>query len=239
MSAEREALVLLPGFLCDQSYWQDQIDALSNVAECSCAEYGMLDSLPAMAESVLRNAPERFSLAGHSMGGRIALEVYRQAPERVKRLALLNTGATPRAAGVVGEEEERGRRGLLEIAQTQGMRAMALQWIPNMVAPARRSDIALTEAITRMFERKNPQIFEAQMKALLGRPDATTLLGRISCPTLVLTGREDGWSTPAAHQQIASAVPNSRLVLVPKSGHMSTMERPAEVAEAMRSWLEN
>ena len=237
MSAEREALVLLPGFLCDQSYWQDQIDALSDVAGCSCAAYGTLDSLPAMAESVLRNAPEKFSLAGHSMGGRIALEVFRQAPERVKRLALFNTGATPRAAGALGDEEERGRRGLLEIARSQGMRAMALKWIPNMVAPARRSDTALTEAIVQMFERKNPQTFEAQMMALLNRPDATQLLPRISCPTLVLTGQEDAWSTPAAHQQIAAAIPNGRLVLVPGSGHMSTMERPAEVAEAMRGWL--
>jgi pimeloyl-ACP methyl ester carboxylesterase len=239
MSTEREALVLLPGFLCDQSYWQDQIDALSDVAACSCAEYGMLDSLPAMAESVLRGAPKRFSLAGHSMGGRIALEVFRKAPERVKRLALFNTGATPRAAGAVGEEEERGRRRLPEIAQSQGMRAMALEWIPDKLAPARRSDAVLTEAIVRMFERKTPQIFEAQMNALLGRPDAIPLLGRVSCPTLVLTGQEDGWSTPAAHQQIAAAIPNSRLVLVPGSGHMSTMERPAEVSEAMRSWLEN
>ena len=239
MSTEREALVLLPGFLCDQSYWQHQIDALSDVALCSCADYGMLDSLPAMAESVLRHSPKRFSLAGHSMGGRIALEVFRKAPDRVQRLALFNTGTTPRAAGAVGEEEERGRRSLLAVAQSQGMRAMALKWIPNMVAPARRSDTALTEAIARMFERKNPQAFEAQMNALLGRPDATPLLGRLTCPTLVLTGQEDAWSTPAVHQQIAAAIPHSRLVLVPGSGHMSTMERPAEVAEAMRGWLEN
>lgn len=238
MSERKEALVLLPGFLCDRTVWQHQIQALSEVAECTCAEYGMLDSLPAMAESVLRSAPEQFSLAGHSMGGRVAFEVYRQAPGRVRRLAVFDTGAKPRPAGTAGEEEERGRRRLLAVARSDGMRTMSLQWILGMVAPARITDRNLVESIVRMFERKTADLFEAQMNALLNRPDAASLLGQIRCPALVLTGQQDAWSPPEAHQEIAAQILASRLVIVPESGHMSTMEQPAAVAEAMREWLQ-
>ena len=114
---------------------------------------------------------------------------------------------------------------------------MAFEWIPGMVAPRRLTDSVLAESIASMFERKTPDVFEAQMNALLNRPDATELLGRIRCPTLVLTGREDGWSTPAAHEQIASRIRGSKLVVVPESGHMSTLEQPAAVSDAMREWL--
>ena len=237
MTRGREALVLLPGFLCDQVVWQDQIDQLWDVADCTCAEYGLVDSLPAMADSVLRTAPAQFSVAGHSMGGRIAWEIFRRAPERVRRLAVFDTGTAKRSEGASGDEEERGRRRLLAVARSDGMRAMAFEWIQGMVAPRRLTDSALVESIASMFERKTPDVFEAQMNALLNRPDATELLGRIRCPTLVLTGREDGWSTPAAHEQIASRIRGSKLVVVPESGHMSTLEQPAAVSGAMREWL--
>ncbi|MBZ5579251.1 MAG: alpha/beta hydrolase [Acidobacteriia bacterium] len=237
MTAKREALVLLPGFLCDQTVWEGQIAALSGVAACTCADYGTLDSLPAMAAEVLRTAPERFAVAGHSMGGRIALEVFRQAPGRVTRIALFNTGARARPAGPAGEEEERKRRALLALARSGGMRAMALEWIQGMIAPDRLSDGALVESIVTMFERKTPDLFEAQMNALLGRRDATGLLGQIRCPVLLLSGREDSWSGPPAHREMAAAMPNSRLVVVAECGHMSTMEQPAAVAAAMRTWL--
>src|SRR5579863_3658092 len=101
-----EPLVLLPGLLCDQAVWQGQIDALGDVAECTCMDWGHLDSIVGMAERVLRLAPDRFSLAGHSMGGRIAFQVVRLAPERVARLALFDTGADTRPSGAAGEEEE-------------------------------------------------------------------------------------------------------------------------------------
>lgn len=237
MSRSKEALVLLPGFLCDRIVWQQQIDSLSDIADSTCADYGTLDSLPAMAESVLRAAPPQFSVAGHSMGGRIAFEVFRLAPERVRRIAIFNSGVVPRASGGAGAAEEFGRRRLLDVARSAGMRAMALEWVKGMVAPARLADTVLVESIVRMFERKTPELFEAQMNALLGRPDATPLLSRIRCPALFLSGREDGWSTPPTHQKMASAVPGSRLVVVPDCGHMSTLEQPSAVSDAMREWL--
>jgi len=237
MSRSKEALVLLPGFLCDRAVWEAQMEALADIADCLCADYGMLDSIPAMAESVLRSAPERFSVAGHSMGGRVAFEIFRQAPERVKRIALLNTGSAARPAGTAGQEEEQKRRGLLALARAKGMRTMALQWIQGMVAPARLSDKPLVEAVIGLFARKTPDLFEAQMNALLARPDATPLLAKIRCPALFLSGREDGWSTPAVHHMMAGAVANGTVVVVPECGHMSTMEQPAAVAQALREWL--
>jgi pimeloyl-ACP methyl ester carboxylesterase len=238
MAVARHNLLLLPGFLCDQEVWSGEIEALADTAVCTCADYELLDSIPAMAAAALRSAPARFAVAGHSMGGRIALEVYRFAPERVTHLALFNTGAAPRPAGPAGEEEARKRRELLGIARSQGMRAMALRWVQGMVAPHRLADQTLIETIVAMFERKTPEIFEAQMNALLARPDATAMLSKIHCPTLVLTGGEDVWSTPATHEQLSARIPKSRLAIVPGCAHMSLMEKPAAVAQAMREWLE-
>jgi pimeloyl-ACP methyl ester carboxylesterase len=233
-----EPLVLLPGLLCDQAVWQGQIDALSDVAACTCPDWGRLDSILAMAERVLRLAPPEFSLAGHSMGGRVAFQVVRLAPQRVKRLALFNTGADAKPAGEAGVQEEIKRRALLDLARTQGMRALAMQWLPPMLMAGRMADKPLVDSIVAMLERKNADIYEMQMLALLGRPDARPVLPTIACPTLLLTGREDTWSPPARHAEMAAAILNSRLVIVPNSGHMAPMEQPAAVAEAMREWLQ-
>lgn len=223
--------------ICDQTVWQQQIDALSDIASCTCGDYGSLDSLTAMAEAVLRTAPERFSVAGHSMGGRVALQIYRLAPDRVARIALLNTGASPLAPGAAGEEETRKRGELVALAKSQGMRAMLRQWLPPMIDARRINDTALVDAIIEMMSRKTPEIFAAQVRALLGRPDASSLLEQIRCPALLITGREDGWSGPAQHTAMASKIAGSKLVIVPGCGHMSTLERPAEVSAALRAWL--
>ena len=228
----------LPGLVCDQTVWQQQLAALSGVAQCICMDWGTLDSLTSMAEKVLREAPERFSLAGHSMGGRVAMEVYRLAPRRVRRIALLDTGWAPLPEGVRGEEEARNRNALLAIAQSQGMRAMAEKWLPPMIAASRWNDAPLVEAILQMFARKTAGIFAAQIRALLARSDARSVLREIRCPALVLTGEQDSWSPPRNHEEMAAAIAGSQLVLVPGSGHMSTMEQPAAVTQAMGVWLE-
>jgi pimeloyl-ACP methyl ester carboxylesterase len=233
----KPALAFLPGLLCDQEVWQHQMDALSDVATCSCADWGRLDSIVAMAESFLATAPESFALAGHSMGGRVAFQVYRLAPHRVTGIALLNTGADARPAGTAGEEEERKRMVLVNVAKTEGMHAMAKLWLPPMVKPARMDDGGFVNAVYRMVERKTPEIFEAQIRALLGRPDANPVLKQIRCPALLLSGREDGFSPPARHADMAAAIPGSKLAIIPDSGHMSPMEQPEAVAQALREWL--
>ena len=171
------------------------------------------------------------------MGGRVAFQILRLAPERVTKVALLNTGSDARPPGEAGETEERGRRQLLEMARSQGMRAMTVEWLKGMLPPYRQDDTPLVEEIIGMFERKSPDLFEIQMLALLGRPNATPLLTEIQCPALVLTGRDDAWSPPARHLDMAQLIPKSELVLIPKCGHMSPMERPEEVTAAMRAWL--
>jgi pimeloyl-ACP methyl ester carboxylesterase len=223
--------------ICDQTAWQQQIDALSDIADCSCPDYGSLDSLPVMAEAVLAGAPDRFAIAGHSMGGRVALEIYRLAPDRVTHIALLNTGYQALPAGRAGEEEKRKRGELVALARSQGMRAMLQQWLPPMIDSRRINDTVLVNAIIDMMSRKTPDIFQAQINALLARPDATNVLAKIRCPALLLTGREDGWSPPAQHGAMAERIERSRLVIVPNSGHMSMMEQPADVSAALRNWL--
>jgi pimeloyl-ACP methyl ester carboxylesterase len=236
MSA-RDTLVLLPGLLCDSAVWQPQIEALSSQADCHVAHYGTLDDLAAMARHVLDTAPApRFSLAGHSMGGRVAFEVWRQAPERVQRLALLDTASQSLAPGDAGETEKRGRYALLEKARTQGMRAMADEWARGMVHASRISG-PVFETILDMFERSSPEVFAAQIKALLTRPDATALLPTITCPTLLQCGQDDAWSPPSRHEAMRQAIPGATLVVLAQCGHMSTLEQPEAVSRAFADWL--
>jgi pimeloyl-ACP methyl ester carboxylesterase len=233
----RPVLMLLPGLNCDAAVWAPQVQALQDVADCRIPAWGLRDSLTAMAEQVLQEAAaERFCVAGHSMGGRVALELMRLAPQRVQRLALLSTGTHPLAAGEAGEKEKAGRLALLQIARTQGMRAMAEQWARGMVHP-RRIGGPVFDQVLDMFERGSAEQYAAQIHALLQRPDASSLLPTIGCPTLVLTGRDDGWSTPAAHEAIAAAIPGARLVLLDDCGHMCTLEQPQAVSQALRDWL--
>ncbi|WP_221796171.1 alpha/beta fold hydrolase [Oceanobacter mangrovi] len=229
-------LVLLPGLLCDDAVWPDQVAGLAPV-HCTIADYGQLDSITAMAEQVLQNSPEQFALAGHSMGGRIALEVCRLAPARVTHLILLDTGYQSRDPGAAGEKEKAGRMALLEIALTRGMRAVGETWVQGMVHPERLQQPEFIEQILAMIERKTPEIFAAQINALLNRPDATPVLQALKCPTLLICGREDSWSPAARHADMAELVAGSSLEIIEHSGHMSTMEQPAAVTRVMRDWL--
>jgi pimeloyl-ACP methyl ester carboxylesterase len=191
-----------------------------------------------MAERILDEAAPRFALAGHSMGGRVALEVVARAPERVSRLALLDTGYEALARGKAGDREKAGRYRLLEIAQRDGMLAMAKDWARGMVHPARLTDLPLMEAIYSMIVDAGVAKFEAQIRALLARPDRTELLKSLHLPTLVLCGRDDNWSPYSRHEDMARFIQGSQLIGVTDCGHMSTMERPEAVTSAMLAWLE-
>jgi pimeloyl-ACP methyl ester carboxylesterase len=206
--------------------------------DCRVVDHGTTDSLTQMAEQLLANAPERFALAGHSMGGRVALEVMRIAPERVTHLGLFDTGHLPKPAGAAGDEEVRKRMALLSIARAQGVRAMASEWVKGMVASQRLHDRPLIDAILDMFERKTADTFERQLRALIHRPDATPVLQKIQVPTLVLCGELDAWSPPAQHQAIADCISaRPAVVSIADCGHMAMQEQPEAVAQAMRQWL--
>jgi pimeloyl-ACP methyl ester carboxylesterase len=224
--------------MCDARVWEHQAESLGALATVEIPNHGRIDSLGRMAEALLDRAPARFALAGHSMGGRVAFEVIRRAPERVTKLALLDTAYKARTGGEHGGDQEKAERyALLEKARSEGMRAMGIQWVQRMVHPARLDDAPLIESILDMISRHTPEIFAAQIKALLDRPDATPLLSQIQCPTMVLCGREDAWSGLKQHEDIASLIPNSNLVVIENCGHMSTMERPDEVSAVLTRWL--
>jgi pimeloyl-ACP methyl ester carboxylesterase len=237
--AVKKPLILVPGLLCDAAVWAAQAAALADIADVRVANNGEVDSLVRLAEAVIAGAPPRFAVAGHSMGGRIALEIARRVPDRLIGLALLDTGFEALAPGTAGQREVAGRHELLEKARREGMRSMARAWVQGMVYPPRLSDADLIDRILDMFERRTPDLYALQIKALLSRPDATSVLPAIRCPTLVLCGREDEWAPPSRHDLMAKSIPAGRLEVIPECGHMAPMERPEAVSAALRRWLES
>jgi pimeloyl-ACP methyl ester carboxylesterase len=223
--------------MCDEAVWAHQARDLQTLTTVTIADHGSLDSLGRMADAILEGAPERFAIAGHSMGGRVALEVFRLAPDRIAGIILMDTAYAPKHAGISGDREAAGRYALLDIARKEGTRAMGAVWVQRMVHPSRLPDAALLDAILDMIGRQTADIFAAQIKALLNRPEATPLLEKIQCPAMVLCGRQDSWSILSQHEYMAALIPNSRLVVIEECGHMSTMERPEHVTAAMRDWL--
>jgi pimeloyl-ACP methyl ester carboxylesterase len=231
-----KTIYLLCGLLCDEVVWEAQAAALARDHDVRIVSFLRgEDTLAAMAEHVLADAPASFALAGHSMGGRVALEVVRRAPGRVERLALLDTGYEGPAPG-----EAEKRAVLVEQARREGIDAIAAAWGLPMLAPARRSDPLLTRAVFEMVGRMSPAIYAAQTRALLSRPDAGDVLRALACPTLILCGMQDGWSPPERHRRMAELLPRPPLLrLVDDCGHMAMMEQPDAVLDAMRAWLES
>jgi pimeloyl-ACP methyl ester carboxylesterase len=233
-----QTLVLLPGLMCDAAVWEPLFPHLPACSSPWVADYGVAHSLSAMAQGVLRQAPaERFALAGHSMGGRVAMEVLRLAPQRVTHVALMDTGHLPRAVGEAGSQEATKRLALLQMARTQGVRAMAQTWVQGMVHPDRLQEAALIESIVAMFARKSADVFAAQIEALLARPDASDVLHTLAVPTLLQCGAQDSWSPPAQHADMQALAPHAVLDVVADAGHMAPMERPAAVAHGLARWL--
>lgn len=228
-------LVLLPGLICTDYVWSPQAEALSasGFDVTSFPGYGLADSFGEMASLVLDAAPPVFSLAGHSMGARVALEVFRQAPGRIERLALLDTGVH----GVQPGEREK-RMALLQVGKDEGMEALVDTWLPPMVKAERHSETDLMTPMREMCIGSGLDTFEAQITALLGRDDQTPILDDVRCPTLVATGSDDAWSPPEQHEAIAARIPGARLVIFEGAGHMAPLETPDLVGDALRGWLD-
>jgi len=228
----RTPLVLLPGLLEDKAVWQKQIDALADVAAAIVPDLTRQDSIAAMAEAVLATAPDRFALAGHSMGGYVALAVTRIAPRRVMRLALVDTAAradTP-------EQTER-RHALIEMTKIGKFKGVTPRLLPLLVHADRLDDKAVTDIIMAMAERVGPEAFQRQQKAIMGRLDQRKFLPRIACPTLVLCGRQDQITPLDRSEEMAAAIAGAKLVVVEHCGHIPQLERPEEATRAMREWL--
>lgn len=223
-------LVILPGLMCDSRMFGHQIRAFEG--RCIDGFYGGADSIAAMVDYALARMPARCALLGHSMGARVALELYRRTPERVARLALADTGVHPVRPG-----EAEKRFALRDLGRTAGAGAMIDQWLPPMIGPAHAGDPELYASLRAMCVDAGVATYEAQINALLNRPDASPVLAKITCPTAVIVGRDDRWSPIEQHQDIAAAVTGSRLLIIEKAGHMAPEEEPAAFNEALRMWL--
>ena len=222
-----ENILLLPGMMCDERLWSHQIAALD--VPVKVADVSKSDNFADMAAEVLAAAPPYFAMAGLSMGGILAFEIWRQAPERVTHLALLDTNPHPDAPG---------RRALrfeqIAAAASGQLRELAIESLkPLYLAEKNRNDENLLNTILDMALDLGPDVFERQSLAVMNRPDSVPTLPKISCRTSVICGREDALCPVHFHELMASAIPNSRLVVIDGCGHMSSMEAPAVVTDEL------
>lgn len=230
--AAKQTLLLLPGLLCDAALWAPQIEALSDVADCRVADLTRDDSVAEMAKRAIAGLPERFAVAGLSMGGYVALELMATVPGRIERLALMDTSGradTP--------EQLRRRRGLIQLADRGEFKGVTPRLLPMLIHPARTGDVGLTQVVMDMAERVGKDAFLRQQRAIMGRPDRRPLLPRIHVPTLVVCGSEDVLTPVELSRELASGIATSRLLIVPDCGHLATIERPEPTTAAMRRWL--
>lgn len=226
-------LVLIPGLTCTAELFTPQWPVLAPGRLIFTADHRRDETMAAIAGRLLASAPPRFALCGLSMGGYIAFEVMRQAPERVTRLALLDTGAkgaTP--------ETNKPREQMISLAERGSYTEVTNLFWPRFVAPHRLDDSDLRATVRRMADETGPETFIRQQRAIMSRPDSRPGLGAISVPTLVLVGEHDLATPVADSQEIADGIKGSRLVVLPGCGHLSTLEAPEAVNTALLAWLE-
>jgi pimeloyl-ACP methyl ester carboxylesterase len=228
-----ETLILIPGLACTARLFEPQISALSTDRNVVVADHQKDDSIPAVAQRLLKAAPERFALAGLSMGGYVAMEVMRQAPGRVSRLALLDTTARPDTP-----ETHENRERQITLAESGRFEDIfAILW-PRLVHADRQSDKELQEIVFGMMRETGPDAFIRQQGAIMKRPDSRPLLPEIEIPTLILVGEGDVITPPEVAREMANLIEWASLTVIPEAGHMSALEQPEHVTKAMRLWLE-
>lgn len=226
------ALVLIPGLVNTAALWEAQIAALGHMADITVADHTRHDSMSALAAGILEAAPERFALAGLSMGGYIALEIMRQAPERVERLALLDTNAradTP-------EQSER-RRSFIALARRGRFLGISPRMIQDLVHPDHAKDRRIANTIVRMARETGREAFIRQQTAIINRVDSRPYLPRINCPTLVACGRDDRLTPVELHEEMARMIRGARLEVIDHCGHLPPLEQPEETTRILRDWL--
>ena len=232
MTTPRLPLLLLPGLLCDDELFAAQVAGLADVAELSVADLTAHDTMAALAADALARAPwPRFALGALSMGGYVAYEVLRQAPERVAALALMDTSARPDSA-----ESTDNRRRLMALAE-RDFPAVVEALLPKLMTPAHVADARLAAAVRGMAARIGPAAFARQERAIIARVDSRPDLARIACPAIVIAGADDALMPREIHAEQAEGIRGAELVIVPACGHLSSLEQPAPVNAALRRWL--
>jgi pimeloyl-ACP methyl ester carboxylesterase len=228
----RTTLVLLPGLLNTRRVFEHQIAALSDIADCIVPELWHYDRVGAMADAALALAPPTFALAGFSMGGYVAFEILRRVPERVERLALIDTQATPDSPESIAR-----RHGTIEQTHIGRFHGVQPSMLPHIVHRSHLNESAVTQPILEMAREIGAEGFLREQHAIMARPDSRPLLVDIKLPTLVISGRQDQSIPLARAEEMAADISNSRLVVLDDCGHMAPLEKPVEVAAALRRWL--
>lgn len=231
--SDKPFVFLLPGMLCDAEVWRGQIAALQSQYDLCIPVFRDFNSLEAMALHVLSLAPAQFSVVAHSMGGRVAMELMRLAPERIRHFIVMDMGVHP-----VTEQETQRNQLLLELAVQGGLAAVAESWIPFMIHANRHQDDALKQSIRLMVLRNEVDDLQGQLQAAQDRADQSQYLGRISHKVYIVCGDSDNWNPPQLHQRMHEALADSELVVIADCGHMAPMEKPAEVNALLLRWLQ-
>lgn len=225
-------LVLIPGLACTRALFSDQITALEGSRQVIIGDHMQHDTMADIAAHILATAPDRFALAGLSMGGYISLEIIRQAPERVVRLALLDTSARADT-----DEKIALRHEALDLTAAGKFMAVCHATLDLSIAASRHTDGQLKAAIIEMATDTGAKVWAQQVRAIIGRKDSVGLLGEISCPTLVVVGDEDQLTPPELAVEMADGIAGARLEVIADCGHMSTMEKPDQLTGLLQDWL--
>ncbi|ASP34756.1 alpha/beta fold hydrolase [Labrenzia sp. VG12] len=226
-----DPILFIPGLLCTETLFSKQIVAFAD-RPIMVANHREHDSIAAIAESILAEAPERFSLIALSMGGYVAMEIMRKAPERVSKLALMNTNARADR-----EEQSERRRFLIEMTRKRGFKKVPHLLYPGFVHEQREEDEGLRAIVVDMANDTGPEAFIRQQTALINRIDSRPSLGDIRCPTLVVVGEGDRLTPVPVSEEIHAHIPGSELVIVEGSGHLSPLEEPDRVTRVLRDFL--
>src|SRR5271165_6094500 len=230
--SESTPVLLIPGLLSSPRLYADQVPQLWRLGPVTIADHTRDESMSAIARRILDSAPQRFALIGLSMGGYVSFEILRQAPERVAKLALLDTTARPDTP-----EQTENRRSQIRLVETTPMSKLAGLLFPRLVHPQRHNDLQLRETVRLMAEETGAAAFIRQQTAIMNRQDSRPVLGAIRCPTLVLVGEGDELTPPDRAAEIAQAIGGCRLTILPECGHLSTLERPRQVTAALLELL--
>jgi pimeloyl-ACP methyl ester carboxylesterase len=225
-------IVLVPGLLCSAEVFAPQAVALWPYGPVTIASTLKGETIPEMASAILAAAPPRFALGGISMGGYICLEIMRQAPDRVMKLALIDTSARPDSP-----EQVPRRRALVIEARNGDFEALLAQVLCGILHPAHQNDKALREINVRMGLTVGVDGLARQTEAVIARIDSRPDLAAISVPTLILVGDCDPLAPLDCSEEMAAAIPGARLVVVPECGHGSTLEQPEAVNRALIEWI--
>ncbi|WP_242147393.1 alpha/beta fold hydrolase [Sphingomonas sp. BAUL-RG-20F-R05-02] len=223
--------VFLPGLLCDAALWRPQIDALAPLVAPMVADLTLDDSIPAMARRVLAAAPPRFALVALSMGGYVALEILRQAPERVTSVALLDTSARADSA----ERAEQRRVGMASLERGRFV-GITRQLLERLVG-ADKTDGPVAEALRAMALRVGGAAFLRQQHAILDRADLRHILPGVRVQVLVAVGDGDRITPPRDAEEIAALIPGAHLHVFENCGHLPALELPEQTTALLKWWL--